>query len=67
MNTRLGSTQVSLLHVIEPSDHSASNHLLPPPKTGSGFVSEAYHGPRPVSEPARFECLRVSFGLRLWL
>ena len=30
MNTHLSSTQVSLLHVIEPSDHSVSNHLLLP-------------------------------------
>src|SRR3990172_712879 len=31
MNTVLVSVQVSLLHVVEPSGHSVSNHLLPPP------------------------------------
>ncbi len=34
MNSGL-SVQVSLFHVVEPSDHSVSNHLLPSPELGS--------------------------------
>jgi len=53
MNTVLCVVQVSLLHVIKPSDHSASNHPLPPPERSSGFSTEAYReyrdGPDPIT------------------
>ncbi len=51
MNTRLISEQVSSLHHIESSGHSNSNHLLPFPEFGLGFLSETYRAGRPLDHP----------------
>ena len=63
MNADLCVAQVSLLYVIESSDHSTSNHLLPSSKTSSGSDFEAYHdtGQRPVSARHRARVCPLGF------
>ena len=67
MNTVLCVVQVSLLHVIKPSDHSASNHPLPPPERSSGFSTEAYREYRDGPDPITITVTIASIGLRHYL
>ena len=58
MNTGFGVIQVSMRHVIEPSDHSVSNHLSPSQRvSGVFFLRWAYRIPayrdRPLSGSKR--------------
>ena len=50
MNTGFGVDQVSMCHVIEPSDHSVSNHL-PSPQRVSGVAYVGLTVPRCRGRP----------------
>src|SRR3972149_1692935 len=64
MNTVLSALQVSLFYVVEPSDHSVSNHPSPPLRLGLCFSVRAYRGHRVWLDPIAIVATTASLGLR---